>query len=256
MSVALDRAIPLRVAPTRTVKLGGERFANEKIFAELAYQTLSDIRSFVALITKENIAEQKALGNPPQVLEVDGQSARPIDDVQKKTRTLFGTQLAAAAMREVEAALASAISRSTTSHTGRLQDVSGNWGWIYLPKGGAARRVTAGQDLGTFGLGDRLVLMPLQVPYATLVNRSVARSGRANVAPRSGKVSKRAERLAKSKQNRGFLYWAAQTVRARSAFALFNVRVRFSRIHEVPGEIMTRTSGTGMIVISPRVRTR
>lgn len=240
---------PTVIAPRRSVKLGGVRLDRERLLVEMNTQSLADVRAMVRNLTVAVTAEQVAAGNPPSVLAVDGKSDKPVAEVRAKTEVIFGTVLVAGAMRELEAALTAAIMRSTRPHSGRLADVTGAWQWRYLPAGGKAPQVvTAATVLPAFGAGDRLALVPVGVPYATLVNRNVANSGRANVAPRKGKAPPA------SRQNRGFLFHAADTVRRRAAFKLFHVRVVFSKSHMVPGEVMTRRQGTGMIVITARVR--
>jgi hypothetical protein len=243
----MSGAFPDVIDRTRRVTLGGVRTKSERLLVEINTQSLSDIRAYLREITTTVTAQQIALGNPPSLLEVDGRTAKQVDAVQKKTVVVYGTVLAQSAMREVEVALAAAIQRSTRAHSGRLSNIGGSWSWLYLPVQGAPRTVTSATALPSFGPGDRLVLLPRDVPYATLVNRNVARSGRANVAPRRGKSP------AKSRQNRGFMFHAADTVRRRPVFKQFRVRVVFSRAHPVAGEVMSRI-GTAMLVITARRR--
>jgi hypothetical protein len=240
--------LPTVIDRRRAVTLGGERLASERLVAEISTQSLADVRAYIRQITEEVTAQQIALGNPPTALEVDNRTAKPLDAVQRQTVVVYGVTLARAAMREVETALAAAIMRSTTARSGRLSNVTGAWRWRLVRASGAVSVISAAAELPAFGYGDRLVLAPDEVPYATLVNRNVARSGRANVAPRKGKSPP------KSRQNRGFLFHAADTLRRRPAFKQFHVRVVFTKAHMVPGELMTRTLGTGMLVISPRIR--
>jgi hypothetical protein len=240
--------LPTVVPKVRTI--AGEQVGREKFSVEMLTQSLADVRAMLRQITIQVTAEQIALDNPPQILEVDGKTARTVDEAMKKTVVLFGNTLSSAAMRQVEIELRSAIARSTTSHTGRLLDVGTSWQWRFIPKGGAARTVTASSPPTVFAAGDALVLMPVGVPYATITNRNVARSGRLNRAPKPGKVAP------KSSQNLGFLATAARAVRRRPDFKQFSVIVEFSRTHMVPGELMTRTSGTGMITIRARRRAR
>lgn len=240
--------MPVVIPPRRAVTLGGERFASERLLVEMQTQSLADVRAMLRGITFEVTRQQIALGNPPTLLEVDNRTGKPVEDVDKKTVVVYGVTLAASAMREVEIELAGAIARATTPHSGRLANVSTSWQWLFIPKGGAARPISSGTPPKAFGAGDQLVLMPKDVPYATITNRNVAAGGRLN---KSGKASKRA---ARSKQNRGFLFWAAEGARKRAAFKQFAVFVVFSQKHRVAGEVMTRTQGTGMIVIRPRYR--
>jgi len=100
-------------------------------------------------------------------------------------------------------------------------------------------------------VGDKLVLLPERVPYATRVNMSVARSGRLN--PKARFVKGKLREPPKSRQQRGFLFHAAEALRRRTAFAQFRVRVVFSQAHAVTGEVR-RDHSSGMIVITPRAR--
>jgi hypothetical protein len=245
-------ALPLVIDRTRTVTLGGERLSSERLLVEMHDQSLADVQAMLRSISAEVIAEQARAGNPPQVVEVDGGAGRPVDDANKKVVAIFGVELAAAAMREVEGALRDAIQASTHAHSGRLAGVSGgSWQWLYIAKGQTARPVTAGSTLPAFQRGDQLVLRPVGVPYATRVNQLVAGAGRLN--PKARLVKGKLREPPKRMQNAGFLFHAAEALRRRSAFVQFHVRVVFSRVHLVSGEVMSRTSGTGMIVISPRL---
>jgi hypothetical protein len=239
---------PNVIPKTRTYTLGGQQFARQTLPVEMQAQSVADIQAMIRNITGEQTAIQIALGNPPQFLEVDGRTGKRVDDVNKRTVVLYGVLFAATAMRQVELELAQAITQSTMAHSGRLGNVGASWQWIFVPKRGTARPITSGSAPPFFGAGDQLALMPRDVPYATIVNRNVARGGRI-IAPIGRKG-----RPAKSKQNRGFLFWAAEGTRKRAAFKQFVVKVVFSGVHMVPGEVMTRMSGTGMIVIRPRIR--
>jgi len=244
MALAYPNVIPKNT----TFTLGGQRFARQTLPVEMHTQSVADVQAMIRNITIEQTAQQIAIGNPPSVLEVDGRTGKRVEDADKRTVVLYGVQFADSAMRQVELELASAIDRSTTAHSGRLRNIAAAWQWLFIPKRGAPRALTAGSAPPVFGAGDQLVLMPRDVPYATLTNRNVARGGK--IAAPAGRKG----RPAKSKQNRGFLFWAAEGTRRRAAFKQFSVAVVFSREHMAPGELMTRTSGTGMIVIRARTR--
>jgi hypothetical protein len=238
---------PLVIPPRRTTTIGGQRVTTERLLVEIGIQSTADVRAMLRAITVEQTAIQIRLDNPPQLLEVDGRAARSVDDAKRKTMVVFGTALAASAMREVELELAAAIARTTTPHTGRLGNLS-NWVWMFCPKGGAARPVTSANPPKSLTAGDSLVLYPRGVPHATMVDTLIAQSGKLNRAPRKG------ARAAKAKENKGFLFWAAQAARRRAVFKPFAVYVTYSHSwFQVSGEIMTRR-GTGMIVIRPRAR--
>jgi hypothetical protein len=242
----VDVALPTVVPKTRTI--AGEQVGRERLAVEMSTQSLADVRTMIKKITRDVTTQQIALGNPPQILEVDGHSAGNVEGVKFKTVVTYGTTLTAAAMRMVEIELRAAIARSTRVYSGRLVDVTTTWQWRFIPKGGGMRVLTSATPPPSFSQGDILTLVPIEVPYATLTNRNVARSGRLNAKPRKGKSPPKAQ------QNVGFLGTAARLVRRRSDFKQFSVKVEFTRAHMVPGEIMTRRQGTGVITIRARRR--
>lgn len=251
MAALLD--FPIVVDKTRTVTLGGgARAQSQRLRVDMGKQGLADVRAYMRALSEELAEEQRRAGNPPTLVEVDGKSDKRLADVSKKVEMLFGVTLPQAAMREIEVALRAAIDRATRPHTGRLRDLAGAWQWRFLPAGGGTPRVVSATSELTFNRGDRLVLVPVGVPYATLVNRNVAHSGR--LTPKARKVRGVLREPARRLQNTGFLFNAAEAVRKRTAFKLFHVKVAFTKAHMVPGEVMTQRSGTGIIQITARVR--
>jgi hypothetical protein len=98
-----------------------------------------------------------------------------------------------------------------------------------------------------------LTLVPVQVPYATAVNRRVATAGRLNTHTSSiARKGKNKGRPAKSSQNLGFLAATTRALRRRAEFKQFSVVADFTRAYAVPGEV--KTHGTGVITIRPRFR--
>lgn len=243
-------ALPLVVPKSRAVNLGGMAGVRTTLTSEINAQSLADLHSILVGITREESANQERLGNPAQLVEVDNRTNKPLDQVKAKTVVLFGVALAAAAMRMVETELRQAISRSTRIRTGTLLDIGGAWEWRFIPRGGVARVVSSASPPPAFQRGDRLVLVPVHVPYATAVNRAVANGGRLNAhnAPKRG----RNPRAARSAQNLGFLATATRAVKRRSEFRQFAVVAEFTRAHAVPGEVYRH--GTGVITIRPRFR--
>ena len=248
--------LPLVIPKDRSINLGAGQVGSRQLMPEIRAQTLADLHSMLVGITREQVAVQMRLNNPPQVVEVDNRTNKPLDEAKTKTVVLFGVVLAAAAMRLVESALRQAIANSTRSVSGTLGNVGASWEWRFVPKGGTARVVSAG-SLPAFQSGDRLVLVPARVPYATVVNRAVARSGRLDVTnatkgkPARGKG--RWGKVAKASQNLGFLATASRALRRNVAFRQFAVVAEFTKTHQVPGEL-SRKQGTGVITIRPRFR--
>jgi hypothetical protein len=243
-------AFPTAVPRTRTVNLGGDQFGRETFAAVLETQSLSDVRALLRGIAITETAAQIQAGNPPQLVAVDGvTSGKSVEDAQRKVEITFGTQLAQVAMRLVEIELRTAIERSTTAHSGKLADMTGAWQWRFIAKGGTARVVSSGSPLPAFGPGDKLVLVPAQVPYATITNRNVRRGGDLQARGRARKDKRYKGALA-----RGFLATATAAVRRRAEFKGFSIVAEFTKAHMVPGEVMSARQGTGVITIRAHVR--
>src|SRR6188474_1054203 len=115
--------MPLVVPKSRTVNLGGQALTRQTLAMEIQAQTKADLHSMLVGITREDTAQQVAMGNPPQIVEVDNRTNKPVDQASAKVVVLFGVQLAAAAMRMVETELRQAISKSTTARSGRLSNI-------------------------------------------------------------------------------------------------------------------------------------
>ena len=241
-------AMPLAVPKTRTVNLGGVVGSRETFGEVIRVQSKADLHSMLVGIATEDTRQQEQLNNPPQIVEVDNRTNKPLDQADRKIVILFGVQLARAAMRMVETELRQAINRSTVSRSGRLGNIGANWEWRYIPKGGSPRIVTAANPPPAFGRGDRLVLVPVNVPYASAVNRAVANSGRMNSHVNKGRKGA----LPKSAQNLGFLAATTRVVRRRSEFKQFTISAEHTTTHAVAGE--GRKWGTGVIVIRARYR--
>jgi len=248
--------LPLVVPKTRIVTLGGsggESARRATLTADIRAQSLADVHAMLVGITREDTAQQIRIGNPPQLVEVDNKTNVSVENAKRKTVVVFGTTLAKAAMRMVETELQAAISASTRVKTGRLRNM-GSWEWRYIPKGSSARIVSSANPPAAFARGDKLVLVPASVPYATAVNRAVANSGRLNAHTATGRKRKDGSTALppKASQNLGFLAATARAVRRRSEFKQFAVIVEFTRAHAVAGEVYKH--GTGVITIRPRFR--
>jgi hypothetical protein len=235
--------MPLVVPKSRRVNLAGQVGTRETLGAEIRAQSKADLHSMLVGIAREDTEQQERMGNPPQLVEVDNRTNKPLDQADRKVVVLFGTLLARAAMRMVETELRNAITRSTVARSGRLSSAS-SWQWRYIPAGGVARVVSSSSPPQTFSRGDKLVLVPVDVPYATAVNRAVANSGRLKHTTR--------RKGTKSSQSIGFLAAATRAVRRRSEFKQFAVMAEFTKTHAVAGEVYSH--GTGVITIRPRFR--
>jgi len=241
--------MPTVISKNKTTTLGGQQFTRATLAAEINIQSKADLHSMLVGITREDTAQQQRMGNPPQLVEVDNTTNRPVESVERKVVVIFGTALARAAMRMAETELAANIRRATVLRTGRLSNVQANWEWRFIPRGGSPRVVTSGTPPSTLSQGDKLVLVPAQVPYATAVNRAVANSGR--LTP---KATGRRKSPPKSQQRMGFLAATTAALRRRSEFKQFAVYAEFTKSHAVAGEVYAH--GTGVITIRPRFRVR
>ena len=201
-------AMPVVIEKSRTTTIGAEQFTRKQLGAEIAIQSKADLHSMLVGITREDTKQQQDMGNPPQLVEVDGSTNKAVEAVQRKVVVLFGTVLARAAMRMVETELVSNIRRSTTARSGRLASVSSSWEWRFIPKGGSARIVTSASPPTSFSLGDKLVLVPVEVPYASAVNRAVSRGGQLRVAVKGRSCG------SKATQNIGFMAATTRSVAA------------------------------------------
>ena len=239
--------MPVVIEKSRTTNIGGDAFLRKQLGAEIAIQSKADLHSMLVGITREDTKQQQEFGNPPQLVVVDGMTNKDVEAVKAKVVVLFGTVLARAAMRMVEIELQKNIRAATTSRTGALANLSSNWVWRFIPKGGAPRIVTSGNPPTSFSLGDKLVLVPVQVPHASAANRMVSRGGRLKVAEKGRKKG------SKSTQNIGFMGKTTATVKRRSEFAQFRVMVEHTLAHAVPGELR-HIGGTAVITIRPRFR--
>jgi hypothetical protein len=243
--------MPLVVPKSRTVTLGGASLARVTITEELNAQYKADVHSALVGITREETAQQIRLDNPPQLLEVDDRTNKPVDQAERKVVVLFGTFLSRAAMQMVENALRSAIANSTNARSGRLRDVASSWEWRFIPAGGSARKVSAANPPTTLARGDRLVLVPVNVPYATAVNRSVLHG-------RPGVLKGRLRTGGRGTRDSGFLAAATRDVKRRAEFKQFAIYAEFTTAHAIPGEVYAFERGgpkaTGVITIRPRYR--
>jgi hypothetical protein len=249
----------LVIPRTKTVDLGGgQTGVRQSLRQEIMAQSLEDVRTMLREITIRETQAQIDRGNPPQLVEVDGQAGKPVTKAEKRTVVIFGATLAAAAMRIVEVQLAAAIRASTVTRSGALADIAGHWQWLLVTRSGA-QRVSAGSPPAALTAGDRLILMPVGVPYATNVNQAVdGRLKRAGGVVREAKLTRRRRAKGRGAESKGaaigFLEAATSRLKGRSDFRQFSIYVAFTRTRPVPGE-RSRMQGSPMIVIRPR-RTR
>jgi hypothetical protein len=212
---------------------------------------LEDIRSLLLDIVGKETSQQERLGNPANLVYTDGFINRPASDVKKKVEVVFGSLLARTAMDVVEQVLKAAILKTTDSKTGKLSNIKGSWEWLFIRNGRPYNFVL--NDSITFIAGDKLILKPRDVPYATLVNMMVSKGGRS--LSLRGRRTKRNNMTGyrKSTSNMGFIGATTAIVRRMPAFRNFNVVTAFTQNYRIPGEL-ARVQGTACIVITPKSR--
>lgn len=260
---------PLVVSKTRSIKLGDGRATVKRLDfgVDIQKQTVADMLQWLRQGTKEGIAAQVALDNPPATVNVDGSDVKSIDDAQRKTVTTFGTTIAAAAMREVERILSDNIRKSVSKirprSTGKLADTRGSWEWVILK--GANSRIEQSVPAGgpkTFMPGDRLILRPKPgaIPYAWYVNYWAHRAGQSREGRRGSNAAVMWRAKATKKQKAaghdgapiGFMKATAEALSKSSQFKGLRVRAGWTR-HGGPS-LATRFPYMPCIVIRPALR--
>jgi hypothetical protein len=239
---------PTVIPRTRTVTVGGERFQSERFDQEVQAQSLADIRAYMRQLVEDDTNEQIRLGNPPQLLEVDARTGKLLADIQRRAVVTFGTALPKAAMRIIEDALFDAIARTTDPVSGTLSNPS-NWSWFYDDGGGRPVVVRSPDQIKAFGPRARLVLKPVGVPWAAVVNARVSKGGALSIVGKTSKKNPNA-RASKKNQKLGFMAWAARTVKKRPEFRQFSVYVAFTN------RPIAKYGNQGMPMIVIRARSR
>jgi hypothetical protein len=246
-----------------------------KLGFDFKTQTAADITGWVRGIFMGETEQQVRMGNPPTITTVDNSTGKSPLQAKAKVVAIFGTTLPMAAMRLVENELAAAIRRSTSTLTGALSNVGGNWQWLHLTADGKVQPVQGGR-LVTFGPGDALILRPAPGRivdkngrgYAWMVNTWVASgfrgrgieskgllttaSGLSTSKPRKGRPPK------KPPQRIGFMLAAVQNIRRKGEFRQFHIKVSFGRWDNSAINLSRIGAGplTPSIIIRPRVSTR
>jgi len=215
----------------------------DRISVDIEKMGVADIRAMLVDIITRDTAIERAAGNEPSIVDVDGSKSKPISMVNKRVTVLFGTSLSLAALDRLKSVLIKNIQQSTTAQTGALSS-PGSWEFTHIRNG---RKVPLGSRIN-FGPRDFVVLKP-RLGYATAVNKRVA-SGSNSLeyrAPnaRKGKTAKRNQRL-------GFMAMTARQARGIAEFIPFSVTVGFTKAFKVPGEVSTQ--GTAYLIIAPRRR--
>lgn len=224
-----------------TVSGGGSTAITESLRIDVTNVGKEDIRKMMLDIAANETQTETKNGNPPQITEVDGSKSKPVSQVNKKIIILFGTQLAASALRAVERLLISNIQASTTAISGKLADVS-NWEWRHIRAG---RQIPITGGAINFGPRDFLVLRP-KLAYASAANKRVA-AGSNSITYNPAN----AKRVAKRNQKLGFMAATARQARQVAELVPFSVSVGMTMRYKVPGELR-KIGGTAYLTIAPR----
>lgn len=225
---------------------GGGMTASETLRMDMEATSKADVHAMILQIVGQETTAQSKLGNPPSITEVDGSKSKPVSSVNKKVVVLFGVQLAAEALRQVESALMTAIASSTNEITGALRNPA-NWEWRHIRNG---KNVPISRSAPiSFGPRDFLVLRPSsRIPYASAANKRVA-SGSRSLNYNPGK----SKRVAKRNQNLGFMAMAARMARQIPDMVPFSVTAGMTTAFQVQGEVR-KIGGTAYLLIAPRRR--
>ncbi|MEJ8815463.1 hypothetical protein WKW77_30670 [Variovorax ureilyticus] len=170
---------------------------------------------------------QEKMGNSLNFTVVDGTAGRSLLEVNRKAVLRFGQVLSRQALRDVERALVAAINNKTTRRSGTLSSM-GNWHWVMTNRGENVNLNTMGKNI-QFSADSKLMLLPENVPYATVTNRKVANS-----------------------KLPGFMKVAAKVASQSRYLVGFRVSVNTTRRFAVPGE--KNDYGTAYLVIRPGAR--
>lgn len=260
--------LPLVIPRKRTTLVGQVEAFSLKF--DITKQTTADIQHWIRGIYAGEVEKQKRLGNPPTITTVDNNTGKSPMSAEKKIVAIFGVVLPMSAMAIVERELRSAIRRATSTLTGDLSNVSGNWQWLHLTQDGRTELVTGGR-LASFGPGDALILRPTPgrinsrggKNYVWMMNtyaksgftgRQVESKGTLTTASGLSTANPRKPRMGrkpkKAPQNVGFMLAAVQNIRRKAEFRQFNIKVSFGRWDGTAGN---RLGLTPSILIRPKV---
>lgn len=246
--------VALKLSAQKPRKVIGGTAQTNSLELDISDVAIDDIRAMVAQITVQETRQQEALGNDPQRVVIDRREWRPgaplpVDRKLVKTETFFGAILPAAIMRSTEQVLTEVLNRMTTRRTGRLANIKQSWEWRHYGQGNSYKVVNAVSDLGFFGPGDALVLIPKKgvLDYAHLVNQAVKKGSAIKVQRRKRGRPPRREFL-----QIGFMGMVARTMR-RSAL-LRKGRFRFTAGFE--NEVVSYKQGRPYFLIRTAQRVR
>lgn len=235
--------VALLKSTTKTVVIDGTRnlSRSEQLGVDITKTSSEDIRALLADIIIRDTAQQRAAGNDPTIVDVDGSKSRPIKDVRRRITVLFGTNLPLAALERLKSALLANIRASTQAISGRLSS-PGSWEFTHIRNG---RKVPL-SSVVNFGSRDFVVLRPV-LGYATAVNKRVA-SGSKSFEYRASNAKR--GKTAKKNQRLGFMAMTARQARGMAEFVPFSVTVGFTHAFRIPGEVSKQ--GTAYLIIAPR----
>ena len=229
----------------QVINVSGVGQFNKSIFAvSLADRTQAGVSRLLRDIAVTETEKQIKLGNPPSLIAVDGRSSRTIDNIYKKVEIIYGSVLPSALLRAAEVELIAAITKSTEVRSGNLSDIS-NWEWALIRGGkNGTRQTITSSDKITMAYGDRVILKPRGVEYATFANMSSNSSGKnAFTTRRKGVVRT---------QTRGFMGITSRKLNRLSLFKNFRAVAGFTVKFKAAGE--KSKFGTPFLLIMPSKR--
>lgn len=220
----------LASSTTRVVNVGGVgTFSKQTLRKDIEATSIRDVQDYMRQIIAEDTAQQIRIGNDPSGFTVDGRASKTLTNIRYRAVVTFGTQLPSMAMRAADYELAASIKKYTETRTGTLSNVTGNWSW-YLRKGSASRGSLQPVDRSSspqLGPNEYLILLPTDVPYATIVEKILFGSGRATqkISTKKGRVSAKM----------GYMETTVRKLRRLAIYKDFNVSNGVSKRMQVPG---------------------
>jgi len=206
---------------------------------------VEEVRAFAVAITAREVAQQRAIDNPPIQMLVDDSLGKPIVSMRKTLTVLFeGSNDARPAMNALEAEV-SAMKLVTFS--GRPFNFTGRWVWI-SPKPSLVVRANSKGSRMPLALNDTLYYVPrpmgssiAEALVATNAPKGIARRARDAASPlksgraRKGKGVMALASAAANRTARGYGF----SVKAGQSFAAARAEGR------VPGKKNTISQYTG-----------
>lgn len=234
----------LTSSTTRTVNVGGVgTFSRQTLRKDIEATSTRDVQDYMRQIIAEDTAQQIKLDNQPSGITVDGRQSRNLKDIRYRASVTFGVSLPSMAMRAAEYELSASIKKYTETRSGTLSNVTSNWSW-YKRKGSASRgslEEISSSSTPQLAANEYLILLPTNVPYATIVEKILFGSGRA-----TQKISTKKGRVA---AKMGYMETTVRKLKRLAIYKDFNVSNGVSKRMQVSGNL---SPGVVYLIIWPK----